>query len=240
MEDYELIIINSHRALAAKQEEIAARFEKYPEIARLLFINPVLAFLDLKIELSDKMSHHVLHTIQHSTATRERRLELEERLQKAAGEPPKPNNAEWASNFLFDSLKLQPLSVGQKQPKYHNERNLAIVARLKKLRTQPGKSKYARRISTGMGFRIGWKNTLRQLDLESPVPKLKPASKKPKTVPFEELYFYKESHPLARDLLELSIIYQRSFPIHTGDSYRKIKSGAKSNPFSSWIKAVRF
>jgi TnpA family transposase len=78
------------------------------------------------------------------------------------------------------------------------------------------------------------------MDLDAPLPSLKPAKKAPKTISLETLYFYKDSHPLARDLLELGIIERRSFPIHSADSYRKIKTGEKPNAFHSWIKALRF
>jgi hypothetical protein len=76
--------------------------------------------------------------------------------------------------------------------------------------------------------------------LDAPVPDLKPASRAPKRVELETLYFYKDSHPLVRDVLELGILQRRAFPIQTASSYRKIRDGKRPHVFRAWIRSVRF
>jgi hypothetical protein len=78
------------------------------------------------------------------------------------------------------------------------------------------------------------------MDLDAELPPLPSASAAPKKLSLEELYFYKESHPVARQLLELGIVQRQAFPIHSADSYRRIKRGEKSNAFRGWIRGIRF
>ncbi|MEL7227161.1 MAG: hypothetical protein AAGL17_20580 [Cyanobacteria bacterium J06576_12] len=62
----------------------------------------------------------------------------------------------------------------------------------------------------------------------------------PHRVELETLYFYKDTHPIVRDVLALGIIQRQAFPIQTTDSYRRIRQGQKRNPFYAWINNVRF
>ena len=61
---FELLEIRSHRALIAKQREIAARVNASPDLALMLLINPVLAFEQMGVKLSPEIAHHILHAIQ--------------------------------------------------------------------------------------------------------------------------------------------------------------------------------
>ncbi|HLA43428.1 MAG TPA: hypothetical protein VJZ27_08345, partial [Aggregatilineales bacterium] len=81
---------------------------------------------------------------------------------------------------------------------------------------------------------------IRQLDLDAELPEIKRAPQIPRTISFEELYFYKNSHPLVRDALAFGILQKRGIPIHSGDSFRKIQAGEKTHLFHDWITSVRF
>jgi len=238
---FEPLEIDRHISLAANQREIFRRFNQNPDLAKMLLINPVLAFADAGITLTPEIKRHVLETIQHSPRMRLRRSELEGKLREQIGETAQPNNPAWVSSFLFNKLRLTPLDTSGYEPQYVEPLNAEIIkrlqARLPKRRPRPaGKRKL-------MGTLISvapWKPTIRRFDLEAALPKLKASRSTPPEVTLQHLYFYKDSHPLVRDLLELGIIQRRAFPIHTGDSYRQIKDGNKPNAFRSWIKSIRF
>jgi hypothetical protein len=259
--NFEPIRLEGHRDLIVQQSALFRRFNDHPELATLLLINPVLAFGEVGVEMSREIAHHVLHTLQHPPRQRRRRDELEASLKEKIGELPRPEDPQWVSQFLFEKLQLTPLKTDGLKPAYKAPLNAAAIERLQALRPkrqlrrqQQAESEYkqlesasdqpATRLSTRVGrsaLRIKMThNAPRRLDIEADLPPLQEAHRAPTEVNLETLYFYKDSHPLACDLLELGIIKRRSFPIHSGDSYRQIKEGQKNNAFRTWVKSIRF
>ena len=236
------ISIASHRALAAAQNEIFARFNANPELASLLLVNPVLAFKEVGVRLSHKMAHHVMQTLRHPTRVNQREAELVQQLQAALGEKPRPTDPAWVSQFLFEKLQLKPLATQGHTPAYKDPLDAATLERLQTLRPKLRRGTDTGPLaSTGMTIRIvGRSSALRRMDLDGPAPQLKSASDTPELVDLETLYFYKDLDPLVRDVLELGILQRSAFPIRTGSSYRKIKSGKQTNIFRTWITGVNF
>jgi hypothetical protein len=241
-QDLEPIAIDSHRALAGKQRDIAARVAAQPDLAVMLLINPVLAFERLGVKLSPEVAHHVLHTIQHPKALRTRREALEARLTEALGEPAQPTDAAWNRHLLFDLRKLAPLVIGANVPTYLAPLGQDESKKLHALRP-PASQRYPQPRLLPPRNRVGsvpWKESLRRIDLDAPAPKLPVARQAPELVPLEDLWFYKDVDSVVRDALELGVIQRRAFPVHSPDSFRKILEGQKTNPFRSWITSLRF
>jgi hypothetical protein len=236
---FEPLKISTHRELLTSQGEIFSRLNQDPDVAGMLLINPVLAFRDVNVEMTHEIAHHVLHTIQHTPRLRQRREELEAQLKEEAGEPAQPHNPEWVSRFLFETLELEPLQTEEVEPAYKASLNQAAIERLEKVRPQRQRKEKLSSRSAFLRVRVQ-RPAVRRLDVDAPLPELNAAKRAPEEVDLETLFFYKDSHPLARALLELGIIQRRSFPIHSADSYRRIKRGEKPNAFRSWIDAVRF
>ena len=236
---FEPLEITTHRELLTYQGEIFRRLNQDPDVAGMLLINPVLAFRDVNVAMTREIAHHVLHTIQHTSRLRRRREELEGQLKEELGEPPQPHNPEWVSRFLFETLGLEPLQTEGLEPSYQAPLNRAAVKRLEQIRPQRQRKETLSPRSAFLRVRVQ-RPAVRRMDVDATLPELKPADYTPEEVDLETLFFYKESHPLARAMLELGIIQRRSFPIHSADSYRRIKSGDKPNAFRSWIDAVRF
>ena len=239
---FERLYLKSHRNLITFQAEIFQRVKDNPEEARLLVLNPVLAFAELGIQASPKMRRHILETIQHPTQVRQRRTELEEKLKEALGEMPSPNDPEWVSRFLFKTLKIKPLNIKGLRPTYRPLINEAGLQRLNNLRP-PSRKRYHYEASISAGSAVEvrqWQPSARNMDLEAPLPELKRTRKAPAEITLEELYFYKDSHPLARDLLELGMIQRSSFNFHSRSNIRKIKEGKVANALYRWVKYVRF
>ncbi|MGZ8254810.1 MAG: hypothetical protein ACXWVT_08160 [Burkholderiaceae bacterium] len=234
--------IDSHRALAGRQKEIAERVAAAPDLGVMLLINPVLAFERLGVKLSPEIAHHILHAIQHPTALRTRRDELEAKLKEALGESAQPTVATWNQHFLFELRKLAPLEIGENVPVYLPPLGQEESAKLHALRPAATR-RYPQPRLLSPRNRVGsvpWKESLRRIDLNAPTPKLPPAKEPPEQVPLEDLWFYKDQDGLVRDALELGVIQRRAFPVHSPDSFRKILEGEKSNAFRTWIKSVRF
>jgi len=239
---FELLEIKSHRALAVNQREIAERVAAAPDLAVMLFINPVLAFERLGVKLAPEVAHHVLHTIQHPKALRARREELEVKLKEALGEPAQPTDAAWNRHLLFELRKLPPLAIGGEVPAYKPPLGEQESAKLHALRP-PGTKRYLQKRLLPPRNRVAsvpWNESLRRIDLEAPAPKLAHADMPPERVPLEDLWFYKDLDVVVRDALELGVIQRRAFPVHSPDSFRRILAGEKANAFRLWIRSIRF
>lgn len=236
------IKLESHRALAAAQGDIAARVAAEPALAIMLLVNPVLAFERMGIQCSSEVAHHILHTLQHPKAVRDRRDVLEAALQKALGEAAHPTDPAWNAHLLFELRKLKPLAIGDQAPVFLPPIGDALRQGLDALRPA-GTQRYPQARRLPRRSRVGsvdWSPSLRRLDLAAPAPKLPAAKTAPKSVPLEDLWFYKDLDPVVHDALELGVLQRGGFPFHTPDSFRQILEGRKANAFTYWIKSVRF
>lgn len=237
------IVIVTHRQLAGFQREIFKRLNANPQSAALMIVNPALALQDIGVKASREVTHHVLHTLQHPPQLRQRRDHLEQKLKQALQEKPHPNDPKWVHRFLFVRLHLQPLNTHGLTPRYIEPIDSQAMERLQALRPKLRGQRYQVASASAAGTAIALipaPARARRLDLDAVLPELYPTDEIPDSIALETLYFYKDSHPLVRDVLELGIIQQQGFPIQTADSYRKIKQGEKTNAFHAWINEVRF
>jgi hypothetical protein len=240
--DFPALRVGSHRELVVRQPEIVRRLHAHPELALMLFINPVLAFRDFGIELSPEMADHVLRSLQHPPRLRARRDELEASLTRALGTPPRPEDPAWLARTLFGQLQLPALDTSGHAPVYRSPLPPDAIERLEKVRPRFRNQRGDRpRRLGGMVVRLKeWHPSARRLDLDATIPELPWAAAAPASLTLEELYFYKDMSPVARELLELGIIRRRAFPVQSGDSYRRIKRGEKASAFRGWLTALRF
>lgn len=233
--------VTTHRALAAKRREIAARIDARPDVSALFFINPVLALKEVGVDLSPEIADHVLRALRHPPAAAARRAELETSLREELGEAPKVDDERWLARVVFERLRVQPLATRGHHPAHVDPiaGDRALIAALR-----PAIPAFTGATATpphGMTIHVApHRATVRRLDIDAPVPELPPVDVPPKTLAHETLWFYKDAHPVVRDLFELGIIEGSALPIHSGDSYRQIKDGTKPNAFAAWIKSVRF
>jgi hypothetical protein len=239
---FEPIDITTHRELAVQGPEIMKRLNSRPEIAVMMFINPVLAMQDVGVRLTPELRDHVLRATQHPPALRKRREALEAELTETLGEKARPNDPAWVSDLLFKKLALKPLRSLGHDPLYRSPPNAAIIERLRKKRRTirhryPGERLIQRK--SVLRVRV-WNPAVRRLDLDAEVPYLEPADEIPGEVTLETLWFYKDSHPTVRSVLELGIIERQSFPFHTPDTYRQILDGRRANAFRAWFRSVTF
>lgn len=240
-QDYPVLRIDTHEALAKAKGEISARLEAHPEIARLLLVNPILAFHDVNVELSPEIASHILHTIQYSPQTAARRRTLRSKLQMATDEAPRPSDGPWVAQFLFEKLSLSPLQTKNAAPAYKPVIDPGILAKqlasIPKLNVSP-KLPHP---DHGTLFDFGSvAPAARHLDLDAPVPKLPAAKERPDAVDLTTLFFYKDLNPLVHDLLELGIIESQAVQIGTPDTYRRVRSGEIPHPWGPWVSNVRF
>lgn len=239
---YEQITIGSHDELATSYGEVARRFNENPELSSLLLINPVLAFKEVNVLVSTEISRHILHAIQHPPVLKQRREALENSLRESLLETPQPNNPVWVAELLFTKLKMKPLNTSGQAPVYKPPINIEGIAALQALRPQPRQKNKVTVTQKGTS-RVHvreWNAATRRMDLDAPLGQMSAADTAPVEITLNELFFYKDQNPLLRDLLELGIIQRRAFPFHSGDSYRKIKNGEKTNAFRAWIRSVKF
>jgi hypothetical protein len=236
--------ITTHRALMARQREIFSRLEQRPDLAALMVINPALAFRAVGVTTSPEITDHILRTVQYPPALRERREQLIKELTEALGEPPEPNNPVWVARALFEQLKLAPLATEGQTPSYRPAIEADALARLNALRPKPrprDRYKRPRPPSGGGSMQLApSKATARRLDLDAKLPPLKELPRPPKGVELEALYFYKDSHPVARGLLELAIIEHQAFPIQSADGFRKVQRGETKSALHRWIGRISF
>jgi hypothetical protein len=234
--------IQSREQLAAAAAKIVARLNRDPELAKAMFLNPAAAIQETGYKLAPEVFGHILRAVRHSKATAARRAELEARLEKELGEPPQPLDSDWLKRILFQRLRLPPLDTSGREPVYREAISGALRERLEKFRPR------LRRITVKTpkplhGVAVQTELTHRwpgRFDLDAELGDLPRASRPPEQVDLNTLYFYKDSHPLVRELIELAVIQRSSFPLHTPESYRKVRSGQKASPLRTWITGVRF
>jgi hypothetical protein len=241
MLDSRKVYIATHRQLAAHQREIFKRLNSDPQSASLMLVNPALALQGIGFKLSGEVIHHVLYALQHSPQLRQRRNYLEQKIKQEIQEKPRPYDPEWVSSFLFVKLNLHPLNTHGLTPKYVEPIDSYLMEQLQELRPEPRGQRYEKASVGGTVITfIPAQSRIRRLDLDATLPELKTVCIAPDSIELETLYFYKNHHPLVRDVLELGIIQKQAFPIQTADSYRQIKRGEKNNAFHAWINGVHF
>lgn len=240
-DSFPILKIESHRDLAAAQQEIANRFQASPEIAMLLLINPVCAFQDVGVQLSGEIASHVLHTLQSSSDAAARRVALTKRLKDSIGVTVWPHDPAWVAKFLFSNLGLKPLDTTGATPVYKPTVDAAKTAKFLASIPQLNVSAALPHPDHGTTFDFGSITPgVRNLDLDTPAPSLPEAKQIPDAVELTDLYFYKDLDPRVHDLLELGILESQTFQISSADTYRKIKSGEMENPWGNWITSVTF
>jgi hypothetical protein len=206
-----------------------------------MLINPVSALAEAGVELSPRVASHVLHSMQLGPAARNRRAELERSIKAALGEAPKPLDQKWLAHALFELLELRPKRTEGHEPVYEPPLNAERVEHLQKRRPPIRPAPDVGRPLGGMTVSVApWRPAFRRMDLEAPVPELKEAPGPPASLELTELWFYKDDHQVAHDLLELGVILRGAFPVHSADGFREIKAGRRANAFLAWITDVRF
>lgn len=235
------IRISTHAELRERQAEIFRRLNADPETARRMMLNPSIAMKEAGIDLSPRVATHVLHVLQHDEERRARLRELRRRLKAALGEPPQPRDPEWLAGVLFDRLELEPLSTKGADPVFRDPLPPEHLERAQARRPAMRPAPATPRRLHGTTLRLApWRPAFRRLDLEAPAPELKRARRRPARIELVELWFYKDRHETARELLELGVLEHRGFPIQPPGAYREIVSGERDNALARWITSVRF
>ena len=233
--------IGSRDELATRRAEIFTRLNARPDLARLMFINPVQALADVGVILEPSVATHVLHAMQLPPAARERRKVLERDLHERLGERPAPLDPKWLARAVFEKLELQPKCTDGREPVFRPALNAADIARLQRRRPAIRPAPDLGRPLGGVTISVApWRPAFRRMDLDAPVPELPAQSQPPKQLALTELWFYKDDDPAAHDLLELGVIVRTAIPVHSADGYRKIKANPDRNAFTTWITSVRF
>lgn len=242
----DILTITTERGLTRYRKQIAARLQADPAAMSLLVINPVMALREVGVHLSPKVANHVLHAIAYPPAIREQRTRLIDELRAELGGVPHPNNKEWLARTVFDQLRATPLVVGTHQPVYKSSVDSDAVLAIQALLptrgvTVDGKPQDPEHpIYAPPDLPLACQpHTLSQLDMDAPVPDLPAAAKPPRELTLSELWFYKDSLPLARPLLQLAIVENSGVYIHGPDNFRLIRDGKLPNDLVSWISGVR-
>lgn len=114
------IVVRNERDLRANIRAINQRFNEHPEIARLIFVNPVLALEDIGIELSQPAKEHIVNALRFPRLQRERIARLEEEIQsefqRRGLTHQLPLTDATRAQLLFTSLRLRPVGPDGDDP----------------------------------------------------------------------------------------------------------------------------
>jgi hypothetical protein len=235
-----VVKVESERELLLMARELMPRVAADPEFSVLLIANPVLALKAYGIELTPALADHVLRSLRHPRATRERRAYLEASLEKTLGEVPRPTDPAWMAKLVFETRKLPPRELKGLSPVYGAELFDSAIERLATRRPAPT-NRYpgARRLTGSMGLKVApVRPAVRRLDLKAPVPDTKPANAGPKALSLEEAWFYKDD-PVVAEALELGQIARRAIPFRSPDEFRKLQSGDMVDVFRAFVRQVK-
>ena len=132
-DDTEPIEINTHEDLEAQKVRISRRMNANPEIARLVLVNPVLAFQDVGVRLSPVVQRHIMQTLRFPKRLTERRERLEAELHReleALDLPGElPLTPQQRAHLLFGVLKIEPLQEDACQPYEIDQKRMRAYAR---------------------------------------------------------------------------------------------------------------
>lgn len=233
------ITITTHRELVVMAKTLAKRLGDDPDFSVMLLANPVLALREYGVKLTPELEHHVLTTLRHPPKLRTRREELEASLEKALGEVPKPTDPAWLARLVFEKREIEPREISGQEPVYKPALNAGTIANIRG-RLPAATSRYPgiRRIKVvhRMGVAPS-RPTLRRIDLDAPLPDLRPAKKPPSELTIEQGWFYKDD-AIVRDAVELGIIIRRGFPFKTPAEFRELAEGKKADAFRTFVRAV--
>lgn len=138
---YHPISLETHRDLRKNIRAISSRFNENPELARLLLVNPILAFKDAGVDMAREIQVHIMNTLRFPKRLVEKKERLESELRKELkdlGLPAElPLSAETRAHLLFRVLKLPPLmqdasslkGIESRRMRYYSRQH-PIVAKL--------------------------------------------------------------------------------------------------------------
>lgn len=126
------IAIATERDLRRNIRAISRRFNERPEIARLVFVNPILALEDIGVELGPDAKQHVMDALRFPPRLRERRAKLERELPEELGalgvSGKLPLTARRRAQLLFRVLELEPAGEDAKDLTRLDARRLTAYA----------------------------------------------------------------------------------------------------------------
>ena len=240
--DTKMVRVENERQLLAMARVLKERVYQDPEFSTLLIANPVLALKAYGIELSAKMQDHVLRSLRHPKALRDRRAFLEAHLEESLGKPAHPDDPVWLANFVFGTRKLKPKELRGLRPAYEPQpfdRAIKVLNEARPASTLRYPS--MRRLPASQTLTVApLRPATRRLDIAAPVlpaPIAKTAA--PKTLRLEEAWFYKDDDPAVAEAVELGIIMQRALPLRTAEEFRKLQSGEAVDVFRAFVRTVR-
>lgn len=111
----EPIRVANERDLRKNMRAICERFNAQPELARLVFVNPVLALQDVGVQLEPEAKQHIMNALRFPPKLQKRKAELATELteafarEKAAVELPL--SAKQRAHLLFRVLSVKPLTA---------------------------------------------------------------------------------------------------------------------------------
>lgn len=237
------LVIDDHRELVTKQKELFAALNARPGLSELLAVNPVAALQEAGVSLSPDAMNHIFRTLQHTREAGLRRADLTGKLEAQLGSAPRVRDSAWLRQVLFERLQLVPLETEGATPTYKSILRPEVLKKLEALR--PALRPVSKTLKTkkplhGVQLKVQLDAPRRRrLDLDAPVAALPAAPGPPKEVSIESLYFYKDQHPLVRDILELALLEEQSLPFETPDGYRQVRDGTKRHFARQWIRQIR-
>ncbi len=114
------LTIETEADLRRNIRRISRRLDDRPEIAPLLFVNPILALRDVGVELSPDMRRHVMDALRFPPRLRERTAALEQELgtelERLGLSPRLPLTPKRRADLLFRKLELEPLADDAADP----------------------------------------------------------------------------------------------------------------------------
>jgi hypothetical protein len=112
------LLLNTHRDLVSNIREICLRLNEMPDLARMLLVNPVLAFEDAGVQMTPEIREHIVQAIRFPPALQEKldqlELDLHDELKALGLSYRLPLTAEQRSHVLFNVLKLEPIDTAAK------------------------------------------------------------------------------------------------------------------------------
>ena len=127
------IVIKKHRDLSANRREISRRFNANPALARMVIVNPILAFNDVGVELYPEVQRHIINAMRFPPKLRERidilTKELRQELDAIGVAHELPLTSAQRAELLFSKLRIKPNLKHSQSPQKLEWKDVRAYAR---------------------------------------------------------------------------------------------------------------
>lgn len=227
------IEIVDETTLLAARRSIRAAVRSHPELSGLLFVNPVMALLDLGFRISPAMQRHISCRLGTGDDVSGELDAIEQELNEAL-QLPQPltySNPKHVARIVFEILAIRPRATADVAPPMKSADDFVSSSGYSPLvpheATPKARPRNLARLHARRNNRRGHSPRHHHphfalIDFDAALPELPFVDVAPSELPLEQLVFYRDAHPLIPKLCRYQALWRRRLALATQEPYHHI------------------